>query len=122
MPTMPPTYRPLGMRSTRQRKREADQRRRKAKPWRKLYFTARWQALRQAQLAREPYCRRCRSLGVIVVATVVNHVERHQGDEQKFFNGPLESLCKACHDREVQREERAAETAKSRRANTPPGG
>lgn len=36
---------------------------------------------------------------------MVNHVNRHNGDWFKFIAGPFESLCKPCHDRDVQSEE-----------------
>ena len=30
-------------------------------------------------------------------AREVHHLERHEGDAEKFFSGQLESLCKPCH-------------------------
>ncbi|WP_246332961.1 hypothetical protein [Aureimonas mangrovi] len=62
-------------------------------------------------LADEPLCARCLAEGVVEPSTVVNHVERHHGDAAKFFAGPFEAICKPHHDRDVQREERAAERA-----------
>jgi hypothetical protein len=70
-----------------------------------LYDTARWQQLRQAQLAREPLCRRCTRAGRVKAATVVHHEERHDGDPVKFYASPLESLCKHHHDAEAQQQE-----------------
>jgi 5-methylcytosine-specific restriction protein A len=82
----------------RERNREYDARRRQSKPWRKLYGTARWQALRAEQLTRSPLCERCSTDDRPVIATVVHHKERHHGDEGLFFGGELASLCKDCHD------------------------
>jgi len=63
-----------------------------------LYGTTRWQNLRQRQLAFEPLCALCRQLGYTEPATVADHIQPHRGDEELFFNSPLQSLCKACHD------------------------
>jgi 5-methylcytosine-specific restriction protein A len=90
----------------RQRNRESDARRKQDNPWRAWYGTARWQSLRAAQLQREPLCRRCKDKGLIVPATVAHHVERHQGDPFKFWEGELASSCQPCHDIDEQRIER----------------
>ena len=104
MPTRPAT---LGQRATPERRRGNDAARRKAKPWRRWYGLAVWAAIRAGQLARQPLCERHLRRGKTVAATVCNHVEPHRGDWEKFIGGPFESLCKACHDSEVQREEKA---------------
>lgn len=62
-----------------------------------LYKTARWQRIRQAQLATEPLCRYCGQQGRITEATVADHVIPHEGDEQLFWHGELQSLCATCH-------------------------
>lgn len=80
------------------RNREYDARRRQEQPWRAWYNTRRWRALRAAQLDVERLCRMCKARGKIVLATVCDHVEPHRGDEQKFWAGPFQSLCKRCHD------------------------
>jgi 5-methylcytosine-specific restriction enzyme A len=69
---------------------------------RKLYGTPRWQALRQQVLSEEPYCRVCQ----VARGTNVDHIERHEGIEAKFFarNG-LQSLCHSCHSTKTQRGE-----------------
>lgn len=48
----------------------------------------------------------CEMDGRITVATVVDHVKPHRGDEQLFFYGRLQSLCKLHHDSAKQSEER----------------
>lgn len=86
--------------------RAQDARRRAASPWRSLYSTERWQRIRRAQLSREPTCRMCQRSGLVVAASIVDHVTRHEGDPVRFFAGPFQSLCKPCHDQAKQREER----------------
>ena len=75
--------------------------------WRNWYKLARWQAIRRDQLNREPLCVLCQAAGRLTSATVCDHVERHGGDPERFWNGPFQSLCKPCHDRDKQRAERS---------------
>lgn len=70
-----------------------------------LYNTKRWRQLRARQLATEPLCRLCKQTGRVTAANIADHMQRHRGDEHAFFNGPLQSLCKACHDGAKQRQE-----------------
>ncbi len=71
-----------------------------------LYRTARWQRVRRAQLSREPLCRLHRQLGMVVVATVADHVLPHRGDETLFWDETnLQSLCADCHSRHKQAQE-----------------
>lgn len=65
------------------------------------YKTARWQRLRRHQLDEHKLCAMC--LPRVTIATVCDHVEPHKGDEQKFWNGPFQSLCKRCHDSDKKR-------------------
>nr|WP_245581848.1 hypothetical protein [Phyllobacterium phragmitis] len=37
---------------------------------------------------------------------VCDHVTPHRGDEELFWSGPFQTLCKPCHDRDKQRMER----------------
>lgn len=84
-------------------RQEYDQRRRKAKPWRAWYHTPQWRAIRRAQLHSEPFCWLCEKRGILRIANVCNHVERHEGDPIKFWNGPFNSMCEPCHDSDQQR-------------------
>jgi 5-methylcytosine-specific restriction endonuclease McrA len=85
----------------------SDSRSDEARQWRRLYKTAAWQQARQAQLAREPLCERCKSEGRLVPATVVNHRRPHKGDTTLFFDpANHESVCKPHHDSAIQSEER----------------
>lgn len=87
-----------------------DARRDEAKAYRKLYGSARWcgkHGARQAQLAKEPLCERCKAMGRITIATVVNHRKPHKGNFELFFDpNNHESTCKPHHDGTIQSEER----------------
>lgn len=86
-------------------KRRPDSRSAEAAAYRRLYKTARWQRIREAQLALQPLCERCLAMDVVEEATVVHHAVPHRGDEAAFWAGPFESLCKPHHDSEGQRED-----------------
>lgn len=109
----------LGHRPSAERRRERDAERRSLKPWRSWYGLAVWKAIRERQLDAEPLCRRCKAKGFDVLATVVNHVIPHRGDWERFISGPFESLCKPCHDGEVQAEEKAAGRLEAARRSRP---
>lgn len=74
--------------------------------YRRWYKTARWQAIRSQQLAKEPLCLMCEQLDRTTPATICDHVTPHRGDQQAFWTGPFQSLCAPCHDTAKQREER----------------
>lgn len=76
-------------------------------PWHHLYNTKRWKHKRREQLERQPLCAFCMSMGKIVRASVADHVIAHKGDESLFFDGETQSLCKHCHDRHKQRQEKS---------------
>lgn len=82
-----------------------NQRSDRAQEWNRWYKLARWVKLRKAQLQAEPICRYCRQQGRRTPATVCDHVERHNGNPDKFWNGPFQSLCKTHHDATKQAEE-----------------
>lgn len=74
----------------------------------KLYDRAEWKRLRLEQLRREPFCAFCKAQGRLVPATIVDHVQRHRGDEALFFDpNNLQSLCKQHHDSTKQRMEKS---------------
>jgi 5-methylcytosine-specific restriction endonuclease McrA len=78
-----------------------------AAAYRKLYKGAAWQRARAYQLSIEPLCMRCKTRGIIVPATVVNHITPHKGDLTLFYDpANHESTCKPCHDGAIQSEER----------------
>lgn len=87
----------------------ADRRSPEAERYRRWYNLARWKhpqyGVRARQLAEHPICQRCEARDEIVPATEVHHNPPHRGDEQRFWHGPFESLCKPCHDIDARQEE-----------------
>lgn len=74
----------------------------------KRYDLARWRGKhgrRLTQLRAEPLCRMCRLQGKITAAVAADHVERHNGDDFKFWHGELQSLCEQHHNATKQAEE-----------------
>jgi 5-methylcytosine-specific restriction enzyme A len=54
--------------------------------------------IRRHQLRDPPLCKYCLERAIVTPATICDHVEPHQGDVNKFWLGPFQSLCKECHD------------------------
>lgn len=77
------------------------------RPSRKWYGMRAWRRRSQEQRRREPLCRLCPEDSKRP-AEVADHIEPHRDDYAMFWFGPLQSLCKACHDIVKQREERRA--------------
>ena len=70
-----------------------------------MYATQTWDALRTAQLLKEPFCRACTARGLRVRATDVDHIRDHKGDWTVFTDeGNLQSLCHSCHSRKTAQE------------------
>lgn len=68
----------------------------------------RWRTARAGFLAQNPLCAGCERLGRVTEAKVVDHIEPHRGDQEKFWDrSNWQSLCASCHSGEKQREERA---------------
>lgn len=73
-------------------------------------YTYRWEQYRKGFLQQNPFCCYCyrKTPKVLTVATVVDHIVPHQGDQALFWlQTNHQPLCKACHDGEKAREERA---------------
>lgn len=101
------------------RNREHDANRRRQHQYRAWYGTARWQALRLAQLRTEPLCARCKAKGLVMEATVVHHRKAHKGEAALFWDPEnLASSCAPCHDIDEQRIERGG---KARQGISPDG-
>jgi len=71
-------------------------------PWlqppRSWYQLESWRRIRRRHLAREPLCRYCLAKGLVVPATVVDHVKPHNGNWNEFLRGERQSLCEHCHN------------------------
>lgn len=78
------------------------------RPWVKWYKTSSWRKLRLSQLKREPLCRFCKKLGIVTAGNTVDHIDRHSGDMDKFFNPcNLQTLCSTCHSSAKQKMEKS---------------
>lgn len=90
--------------------RERSRHRDVTQPWRAWYKTSRWQKLRWSVLVRDMFtCQRpqCGKLEANTSQLVADHKVPHRGDERLFWDeGNLQCICKQCHDRDKQREER----------------
>ena len=62
------------------------------------YDTARWKRVRLEVLQAEPLCRHCVARGRRTPTQEIDHVIKHGGDADRFWNRRnLQGLCKACH-------------------------
>ena len=62
-------------------------------------YDRKWREARAAYLRRHPLCVRCQKEGKITLATVVDHIVPHRGDQLLFWDQEnWQALCKACHD------------------------
>lgn len=104
----------LGQKPKAERRRIHDADRTRRNPWRAWYGLKAWHDRRDEQLAIQPLCERCLAEGKVEAATVANHRIPHRGDWDLFITGELESSCKPHHDRDIQREERAAAKGEGR--------
>lgn len=77
----------------------------KANEYHYLYNSHRWRKIRKAHLEAYPLCVMCEGQGHVTLASVCDHIEPHKGDEELFYNGPFQSLCKLHHDSTKQRME-----------------
>lgn len=70
-------------------------------------YGARWQKVRATFLASHPLCAMCAAQGFIVVATVVDHIVPHMGNQTLFWDeNNWQPLCASHHSSDKQREER----------------
>ena len=63
-----------------------------------------WQKYREAYLHAHPLCEECKRRDRIEAATVVDHIQDHEGDMRLFWDvDNHQALCKSCHDRKTAR-------------------
>lgn len=66
-------------------------------------YGSRWQRARAAFLAEHPLCVMCEREGRVTAATVVDHIDPHRGDMEKFWDSSQwQSLCASHHNRDKQ--------------------
>lgn len=69
----------------------------------------RWRVERAAFLAAHPLCAMCAQSGTVAPASVVDHIEPHNGSESLFWNREnWQPLCAPCHNGRKQREDNAS--------------
>lgn len=65
-----------------------------------------WRRVRSAYLKENPLCKSCFDKGLIVPATVVDHIKPHKGDKDLFWDRDnYQPLCKPCHDIKTAKED-----------------
>lgn len=70
-------------------------------------YNYRWRKVRKAYLQKHPLCVRCLAEGRFRMATVVDHVIPHRGDETLMWDeSNFQALCKACHDKKTWTEDK----------------
>lgn len=68
-----------------------------------------WQQYRIRFLFAHPLCVYCEREGRTTAATVVDHIQPHQGNQALFWNPENhQGLCARCHSSAKQREEKAS--------------
>ncbi len=70
-------------------------------------YDHRWQQARLSFLADHPLCEceQCKANGLVVEATVVDHVIPHKGDRELFWDrSNWQAMAKPCHDRKTMKE------------------
>ena len=83
MPVRPPLHQGLGQGTPTDRRREFDNRRGSS---RQRGYTTAWQKARAVYLAQHPLCVFCEREGLVTAAVVVDHIEAHHGDHEKFWD------------------------------------
>ena len=69
-------------------------------------YDTRWRNYRLVFLRKHPLCVECERVGGVVPATVVDHVIRHSGDMELFWDTTNhQGLCKSHHDSKTARED-----------------
>ena len=69
-------------------------------------YGRRWQKIRAAFLAANPLCADCMERGIVTVATDVDHIIPHKGDQELMWDwSNLQGLCHSCHSRKTAKED-----------------
>lgn len=70
----------------------------------RFYQRAAWKRIRAEHLQLEPLCRKCRSIGRLIEAAVVDHIITIESGGAKLDHGNLQSLCTSCHNAKTRRD------------------
>lgn len=75
-------------------------------------YDGKWRQARLAFLDNNPLCVMCQSQGLLVAATVVDHIIPHRGNQARFWDMTnWQALCKSCHDTKTATTDRKLTTA-----------
>ena len=73
----------------------------------RLYDLRRWRRRSRAFLRAHPLCRFCEATSRVTLATLVDHIKPHRGDEALFWDeGNWQGLCTTCHNSVKQAQEK----------------
>ena len=65
-------------------------------------YDAKWRRYRKAYLSQHVLCEECKKQGRTTLATVVDHIIPHKGDQQLFWDASNhQALCESCHNRKT---------------------
>ena len=104
-------FRPAGAPTRQQQKATADRWRGSAA---ERGYNHRWAKARVTFLHRNPLCIGCLAMSKTEAATIVDHVDPHHGDPDKFWDTSMwQACCKWHHDSVKQRLERMFETGRA---------
>ncbi|MGZ8164091.1 MAG: HNH endonuclease signature motif containing protein [Methylobacter sp.] len=70
----------------------------------RFYQRKAWKNVRALQLQLEPLCRRCRSVGKLTAASVVDHIMAIAEGGPDLDQNNLQSLCSSCHNAKTRRD------------------
>lgn len=69
-----------------------------------FYTSKEWLTVKKRHLKMEPLCRECKKKGVLVRATVVDHIKPIKQGGAPLSDNNLQSLCWSCHSRKSAKE------------------
>lgn len=64
----------------------------------RFYDSVQWKRIREAVLRKEPWCRQCRRLGKVIVASIVDHITPIRMGGNRTVLSNLQPLCDECHN------------------------
>ena len=102
MPDKPETY----LHRLRAKHRPAVNERRGVDAYGHKVYGRRWEKVSKLRLNREPLCRSCGKLGLVVAATDADHIIPLSQGGAKYDLDNTQSLCHSCHSRKTATETR----------------
>lgn len=94
MPSSPKTFRNRNQPSRQEQRKQYDERRGSAS---ERGYTHRWSKAAATFKTRYPLCLGCEAAGLVVASQLVDHVEPHRGDQDKFWDTSMWQACCGWH-------------------------